>query len=154
MNHVVLGILKFDPRHSDGLKELAQKLDLDVSVLEESTVREFGFDTKESYLLGHPAHFSLSSHSLLSSAMTIYVNPTQGHIYLYTKQEIKKHIANAVRNSGVRKGQGGEDKNSISVLIPLSRWRFTRDKAGLWKYTGSVQISIEAEKTDLKKFLG
>jgi hypothetical protein len=84
----------------------------------------------------------------------MYVNPAQGHIYLYPRQEIKKYIASAIKNSGVRKGQGGEDKNSISVLIPLSRWRFTRDKNGMWKYTGSVQISIEAEKTDLKKFLG
>ena len=154
MNHVVLGVLKFDPRHSDGLKELAYKLGLDASVLEESTVREFGFDTKESYLLGHPPHFSLSSHSLLSSNMTIYVNHNQGHIYLYTKEEIKRHISGAIKNSGVRKGQGGEDKDSISVLIPLSRWRFTKDRAGLWKYTGSIDISVEAEKTALKQFLG
>ena len=136
MNHVGLGSLKFDPRHNDGLKELAYKLGIDVLLLENATVREFGFDSKESYLLGHPEHFSLASHSLLSTVMTIYVNYQQGHIYLYTQEEIKKHIINAITLSGLRKGQGGDDPNLISVLIPLARWRFSKDKNGLWRYTG------------------
>jgi hypothetical protein len=153
MNHVNLGILKFDPRHQDGLKELAIMLGLDVAVLEEATVREFGYDTKESYLLGHPEHFSLSSHSLLSAVMTIYINPDQGHIYLYTKEELKQYIAKAIQNSGLRKGQGGDDPDTISVLIPLPRWRFTKDNNGLWKYTGIVSSTVANEKEALKSFL-
>lgn len=153
MNHVTLGILKFDPRHADGLKELSHKLNIEVELLENATVREFGYDSKESYKFGHPEHFSLTSHSLLSSEMVIYINPEQGHLYLYTKDEIKALIGQAIRNSGVRKGQGGDDLESISVLIPLSRWRFTRDKNNLWKYTGFVETNIETEKQALRKFL-
>lgn len=153
MNHVGLGILKFDPRNQDGLKELAYKLNIDVQELENATVREFGFDSKESYQLGHPEHFSLSSHSLLSAVMTVYVNYQQGHIYLYTQEEIKKHIVNAITTTGLRKGQGGEEPNLISVLIPLSRWRFSKDKNGLWRYTGLVGNSVENEKEALKHYL-
>lgn len=153
MNHVGLGVLKFDPRHQDGLKELACKLGIDVQILETATVREFGFDSKESYQFGHPEHFSLSSHSLLNSVMTIYVNYRQGHIYLYTQEEIRKHIVNAITTTGLRKGQGGEEPNLISVLIPLARWRFSKDKNGLWRYTGLVSESVEQEKQSLKNYL-
>jgi hypothetical protein len=153
MNHVTLGIIKFDPRHPDGLKELSYKLGIDVEVIENSTVREFGYDSKESYKLGHPEHFSLTSHSLLSSEMTIYINPTQGHIYLYTLEEIKRLVNMAIKNSGIRKGQGGDEPDSLSVLIPLSRWRFTKDKNNLWKYTGFVETNVAAEKDAIRNFL-
>jgi hypothetical protein len=153
LNHVSVAELEFDPLSNYGFYDLSRLLDIRTEDLSNATVREFSHNSNDSYPLGSPEFLKVLIRPIATAELVIYCNPKEGHIYLYKRTEILKAIAQAIRNSGFRRGQGGENPNRLSVLVPLPRWRFQLDKDGKWRYSGIVSTSKEAEKAALVHFL-
>ncbi len=153
LNHIAVADLDFDSTSKYGFYDLARLLKITPDELSSTLVREFGYNTSETFSLGTPEHFKLLLNPIASSSITMYVNTQEKFIYIYRKEELLKSISTAVRNSGFRKGQGGDHPNRLSVLVPLARWRFAVDKNGQWRYTGVVTHSKEAEKSALVQHL-
>jgi len=154
LNHIALADLEFDPASKYGFYDLARMVKMTPEELSKTTVREFGYNTNETFELGTPEHIKVLLSPIASSSITAYVNAKEGHLYFYKRDEILNSINKAIRNSGLRKGQGGEFENRLSVLISLPRWRFSLDKNGKWRYSGVVTSSKEAEKAALIHYLG
>lgn len=152
MNFVEVGELTFNPRHYGGAAALAQLLNIDSETLAASTVKDFRSEGHPSAPFGRPDHVSVSLTSIAGSQATIYVNPDQGHLYIYRRDEIIDHVRRAVLNNNLRRGQGNSNDDGLAVLVPLARWRFSKDKQGLWRYTG-LGGSAEAEKSALRQYL-
>ena len=152
MNFVEVAELTFNPRHSGGASMLARTIGVETDQLAASAVRDFRFDDRPSAPLGRPDYLSVSLTSIAGSAATIYVNPDAGHIYVYRSAEIMDHVRRGVLNNNLRRGQGKSNDDSLAVLVPLSRWRFSLDKNGKWRYVGVG--TPEAEKNELRNHLG
>lgn len=153
LNHVGVAELEFDPTSNYGIYDLARLLDMSTEELSNATVREFIRNSNESYQLGYPDYLKVLVKPIATAQITMFCNPKEGHIYLYKRTEILKAIAQSIRNSGLRRGQGGEHPDRLSVLIPLPRWRFYLAKDGMWRYAGRIETSKEAEKAALIHFL-
>lgn len=153
LNHIAVADLDFDSSSKYGFYDLARILKSTPEELSNSLVREFGYNTAETFNLGTPEHFKMLLNPIASCSITMYINSKENFIYIYKRDELLKHISTAIRNSGFRKGQGGEHPNRLSVLVPLPRWRFSMDKHGQWRYTGVVTSSKEAEKAALVQHL-
>lgn len=153
LNHIAIADLEFDPASKYGFYDLARMVKLTPEELSKTMVREFGYNTNETFELGTPEHIKVLLSPIVSCSLTAYINTNEGHLYLYKRDEIVNGINKAIRNSGLRKGQGGEHENRLSVLISLSRWRFSLDRSGKWRYSGVVTSSKEAEKAALVHYL-
>lgn len=152
MNFVEVGELTFNPRHFGGTTSLAHLLNIPSDTLAKTTVKDFRSEGHPSAPFGNPEHLSVSLTSIAGSQATIYVNPDQGHLYIYRRDEIIDHVRRSVLNDNLRRGQGNSNDDGLAVLIPLPRWRFSKDKQGLWRFVG-VGPSAEAEKTALREYL-
>lgn len=152
MNFVEVGELTFNPRHYGGATSLAHLLNIDTETLAKTMVKDFRSEGHPSSPFGRPDHISVSLTSIAGSQATIYVNPDQGHLYIYRRDEIIDHVRRSVLNSNLRRGQGNSNDDGLAVLIPLPRWRFSKDKQGMWRFTGVGQ-SAEAEKNALREYL-
>lgn len=152
MNFVEVGELTFNPRHFGGASSLAHLLNIDSETLASVSVKDFRSEGHPTSTFGHPDHVSVSLTSIAGSQATIYVNPDQGHLYIYRRDEIIDHVRRSVLNNNLRRGQGNSNDDGLAVLIPLPRWRFSKDKQGLWRFTG-VGASAEAEKNALRDYL-
>lgn len=153
LNHVAVAELEFDPTSNYGIYDLARMLEMPTDEVAEATVREFSHNSNESYTLGFPDYLKVLIKPIATAQVTMFCNPKEGYIYLYKRTEILKAVAQAIRNSGFRRGQGGDYPDRLSVLIPLPRWRFHLAKDGKWRYSGIVGTSKEAEKAALVHFL-
>jgi hypothetical protein len=152
MNFVEVGELTFNPRHLGGASNLAQLLDIDTEALSKVSVKDFRSEGHPSSAFGRPDHVSVSLTSIAGSQATIYVNPDQGHLYIYRRDEIIAHVRRSVLNNNLRRGQGNSNDDGLAVLVPLPRWRFTKDKQGMWRFTGAGE-SAEAEKKAIREYL-
>lgn len=148
LNFVEVAEITFNPRHRHGTGMLAQALGIDVDRLSRAQVRDYRHDGHPESALGRPEHLSVSITSMLASTATMYVNPDDGHVYVYRSEEIIDHIKRGVLNDNLRRGQGNSNDDGLAVLVPLPRWRFHRGTDGLWRYTGTG--TAEAEKTLLR----
>lgn len=149
MTHVAIAELAFHPRNPATVALLAQQLGLDTATLANATVRDFRSDGKDEPF-GHPDPLTVLITPTLNSPVTFYVNPDAGHIYAYETAELLGRIKNTITSKGLRRGYRAAD-NVLSVLVPVPKWRYSRDRNGLWRYVG--QGMPEAEKQKLRDTL-
>ena len=124
-----------NPLHLHGFDDLAVSLDLSDQELESVQVSNKATGTKGTF--ERPACISVSLTPILGSALTAYINAADGgrHIYLYRREEILAHIKASVR-TGVVRGAGMSNQDTIAVFIPISEWRWDR-KSRAWTYSGT-----------------
>ncbi len=124
-----------NPLHLKGFDDLAFCLGLSDYALE--SVPVWNKTTGDKGIFGRPACISVSLTPMLGSVLTAYVNPASGgrHLYLYRKEEILDHVKKAVR-SGVVRGAGMSNEDTIAVFIPLPVWRWER-YSDSWTYSGA-----------------
>jgi hypothetical protein len=151
LNYVEVAELAFNPRHPGGAGALARALDIPTDSLADAQVRDFRPDTPALTTFGRPEHVSVSMTPLLESTATMYINPDDGHVYVYSQEEIRRHIRRAVLNNSLRRGQRTRSEDGLAVLIPLARWRFSKGKDGRWRFSGPGEP--EPEKTALRALL-
>jgi hypothetical protein len=135
LNYVQVGELSFNPRYPRGLAELATGLQIGLEELTQVTVRDFRDEAKPVSPLGNPEFFTPLITAILASQVTMYVNPTDGFIYIYQRSEVVSAIRQSILNNNLRRGSG-RNADGLAVLIPLPALRFRRDKKGLWRFDG------------------
>lgn len=144
MTHVAVAELAFHPRNPATTALLAQQLDIPTDILSHATVRDFRPDGADT-TFGNPEHLTVLITPTLNSPVTFYVNPDSGHIYAYETSELLGRIKNTISTKGLRRGyRAGE--NVLSVLVPVPKWRYSRDRNGLWRYVGTGMPEAEKQK--------
>lgn len=136
LNYVEVGELTFNPRHTNGAADLSRILQMNQDELANVSLRDFRTDGRPSSQFGSPEFLSVSLTSIAGSRATIYTNPDDGYLYLYSRDEILGHVRKSVKNNNMRRGQGNSNDDGLAVLIPLPKWRFRQDKKGLWHFDG------------------
>jgi hypothetical protein len=152
LNFVEVGELTFNPRHTNGVGDLSRILQMNPDELSKVSVRDFRQDGRPHSDFGNPEFLSVSLTSIAGSRATIYTNPDDGFLYVYSRDEILGHVRKAVRNNNLRRGQGNSNDDGLAVLVPLPKWRFYRDKQGLWNYDGPGDRGEELKA--LRAYLG
>jgi hypothetical protein len=122
-------------RHASGFDDLAALLGLRPDALARVPVTDRV--QRRTYALGVQASVSVSIRSIVSSALTTYVNyQFDGrHIYVYERDELVGHICSEVLN-GLERGAGKSNEDTFAVRVPVAEMRWERDGAA-WIYTGS-----------------
>ena len=121
-------------RHEGGQAVLSGLLGQTLPKLRAANVYNSKAKTRE--VLGKVECLSISIRSIFSAEFTGYVNYSNGgrHIYLYSQEEITKHIKLASQN-GFLRGAGRSNEDTYAVLIPLSKHRWVRE-GFRWSYCG------------------
>lgn len=151
LNAARVAELTFNPILPGTLALLARTLDIETDVLRNCQVADYRIDGHPSAPLGDPGHVFITCAPSKVAKLTMYINPRDGHIYMYRPKELFDHIKKAITNQNFRRAQDGRSMDLLTVLIPLSQWRFTRGKDGLWRYTGLG--NAENEKNELRRWL-
>ncbi len=105
-----------NPRHEGGLDELAQLLGMPVAALERATVRDHRDQTTK--WLGKLPRVSVSVRSMMTAAFTVYVNPENGWLALYTRSELLNLLRHAIWEQGFVRGAGRSNADTFAVYVP------------------------------------
>lgn len=136
-------------RHMGGFSNLANLLGLTPAALAAVTFEDRRRNhTSAGGTLGRLPYVSVSIRSIAGSALTIYVNPAAGHVYVYRSLELIEHVITAVGAGGLRRGMGRSNEATFAVQVPLAAWRWSVDALDDWQYRGS---GAELEAVDAIK---
>jgi hypothetical protein len=151
LTRVEIADLTFDPRQSGGAAQLAHMLSLDAITLADITVHDYTTPELHIEKLGTPDYISLAITSMVGATVTVFANKNNNTIYVYTREEIMGHIRRGLLAGACRRGEYPDRPSTLTLLIPLPRWRFTKDRHGFWRFTG---IGVpETEKRNLRNLL-
>lgn len=151
LNAARIAELTFNPLDPGTLALLGRVLGVETDVLRNCPVIDYRFDDQPVAPLGDPPHVYVTCQPSKKARVTMYVNPRDGHIYLYKGQELFDQIRRALTNQNLRRAQDGRSMDLLTTLIPLARWRFTLGRDGKWRYTGVG--SPEDEKNQVRRWL-
>jgi hypothetical protein len=151
LTRIEIASLTFDPRHIGGAAQLAHMMNLDALTLADVVINDFTKPAQETHKFGSPDYISVMINSNLGSAVTVFANPANHNIYIYTREEIMGHIRRGLLAGSCRRGEYPDQPDTLTLLIPLPRWRYAKDRHGMWRYTG-IGVA-ETEKRALRQLL-
>ena len=121
--------------HARGFDDVAARLGLAPSELATTRVQRFDRPGRPIEQLGRLGHVSVSITSMFGAAATIYLNNTSTMLYFYRSSDLIKLVQRAVRAEGLRRGQGGSNRDTHAVLVPIPALRWSRGD-GAWRFVG------------------
>ncbi len=151
LHYIEIANLTFNPRSNDGAAVLAHSLGIDLQKLTQLPIRSLKNPTALKQPLGNPQFLSPTFAVTLGSDATLYTEGSGKHVFIYTREEMKALVRKIVQTGNVRRGPGTLNTEVLSVLIALPKWRFEKDKRGLWRYEGDGTAGIEVH--NLREFL-
>lgn len=133
------------PHHASGFDDVAMHLRLTRTELAVVPVVRFDIPGRPTQKLGELTHVSVSITSIASAAATIYVNNTSKMLYFYSSDALLSMIRDSVRNEGLRRGQGGSNRDTHAVLVPVSELRWQGGQ-GAWAFVGAGNPTAARER--------
>lgn len=138
MNFVELCEVTSNQLHHDGMQRVAEAIGIEYWDLADANVWDDRVGHKQLVVFGTPDLVSPSIHTIASARVTIYVNATSptAHLYLYGRNEIVRHVKEAVLTQELVRGAGKSNEDTFGVKIPLPSMRWTSREGGGWEYSG------------------